>query len=258
MTVNYAVDIIVNNKPVTTYSHEGDTFIEGRPKSEYKIRIRNYENRRIKVVVSVDGLSIIDGEPASESSTGYVIAAYHTMEIEGWRVDDAAVRKFVFGSKKNSFSNKTGHGVLNTGVIGVMAFKEKPTYTGIRGPIYWHDTNAQPFITWGNTHGQNDINLRGISMNSAQVVGSIQLGATSKGLDAMYTQALNNVATEQGEEIASAVSSTTFTAESTLATTKVIYYDDVKGLEARGIQVKKAIPASPNPFPASKTYCKRV
>lgn len=248
---NYTVDVIVNNKSVTTYSHEGQTFIEGRPKSEYKIKIRNYEPRRIKVVVSVDGLSIIDGLPASESSTGYVINAYDSLEIDGWRVDDNNVRKFVFGSKKDSYAAKSGQGTQNTGVIGIMAFTEKAPNTMNINHFY------QKSPGWNDFNPSFSSGLRGIGMSSGgPVVGSI---VNLNSIDVAASAAsFNNVATEQGAEITSRVTSTAFTPEAGLATTKVIFYDDVKGLEARGIQVKKAIPASPNPFPASTTYCKRV
>ncbi len=121
--MSISIEVIVNGKSVRKYNHNGHTYIEGRKGSEYSLQIRNSSSQRKLVVISVDGLSIMDGKPASSDSNGYVLGAWQTTEIPGWRLDSSEVAKFKFGHKKNSYAEKTGEGG-NTGVIGVKVFDE--------------------------------------------------------------------------------------------------------------------------------------
>ena len=127
MATNNVVDILVNDRPITTYNHDGKLYIEGRPNSPYKIRIRNPSWKRMKVIVSVDGLSVLDGKPAKGDSKGYVINGYGDVVIDGWRTDNTTTRQFVFGAKRKSYSSRVGEGTVNVGVIGVMMFEEVQT-----------------------------------------------------------------------------------------------------------------------------------
>lgn len=127
---NVEVDILsTSNHPVRKYSLEGKTFIEGKKGSEFSIRIKNPNSMRVEVIVSVDGLCVIDGKKAHSNSRAYVIAAYDNLVIEGWRINNDEVRKFFFTEKENSYSGLKNGEEENCGIISVLAYAEyvKPT-----------------------------------------------------------------------------------------------------------------------------------
>jgi hypothetical protein len=99
-------------------------------------------------VVSVDGLDVLDGKPASTKRPGYVIAPGATVEIKGFRTSYEAVAAFKFSSVSQSYAN-TRHGdTRNVGVIGLAAYLEKGTdpWKWMPKEIEQRDT-ARPFAT---------------------------------------------------------------------------------------------------------------
>src|SRR5438270_10763894 len=86
----------VNGKTAHEFQHQGNTYIEGRRGSTYTLEYTNPTNRRVLIVPSVDGLSVMDGKPASDKSRGYVVDAWGTVAIPGWRIDDNSVAQFEF------------------------------------------------------------------------------------------------------------------------------------------------------------------
>jgi hypothetical protein len=50
---DFELEVLVNDKPVTEYSHKGMTFLEGRRGSEFKLRFHNKTNKRVLVVPSM-------------------------------------------------------------------------------------------------------------------------------------------------------------------------------------------------------------
>lgn len=124
-TSNVELQVLINNKPVKTYGHNGYVYIEGRIGTEFTLKIKNNNSGRILAVPSIDGLSVIDGEEASSNSGGYIIEGYSSYEVKGWRTSLKDVSKFVFSKKGNSFSNKTRKGFSNCGVIGCVVYTEK-------------------------------------------------------------------------------------------------------------------------------------
>jgi hypothetical protein len=118
-----------NFVPFKEYSYDGKIFIEARDNSKFSIRISNDSWYRIESVISVDGLSIINGKKATNDSIGYVINGLSNAAIDGWRVSNEQVSEFVFSNKKKSLSAETGYGIDDVGVISCRIFKEKQYYT---------------------------------------------------------------------------------------------------------------------------------
>ncbi len=84
--MHVGMDILVGGRQVSTIQYEGRTYLPiPEVGAEYQIRVWNHGPRRIAAIVSVDGLSVITGEPASESQPGYIVAAYSSVLIKGWR-----------------------------------------------------------------------------------------------------------------------------------------------------------------------------
>lgn len=246
---SHLVNVIVRGKPVTKYTHENDTYIEGRPNSPYTIKIKNPTRLRMKAIVSVDGLSVMDGQPASERSTGYVLNPYQEIEIDGWRLSNSTAAKFVFGSKKSGYSNQSGYGTTNVGVIGVILIQE---YESPPRPIYFAGgLNSMPY------HSYHNSTLRGTQWSNT-TVDNLSKGvydATTVAMCAQAVGSVNNLGTQFGEDITSNVTETTFINGPEYATI-MLFYDDRRGLEARGIVVNQRF-VRPDPFPGSTKYCQR-
>ncbi|MGO4222778.1 hypothetical protein AB4Y64_13115 [Lysobacter sp. TAF61] len=103
--------------------HRGQRWIAGTPGHRYSVRLANTSGRRVLVVLSVDGVNAISGETAHPAQTGYVLAPWQTMEIEGWRKSLHQVAQFVFTDLPDSYAARTGR-PDNVGVIGVAVFEE--------------------------------------------------------------------------------------------------------------------------------------
>lgn len=103
--------------------HRGQRWIAGTPGHRYSVRLANTSGRRVLVVLSVDGVNAISGQTAHPSQTGYVLAPWQTMEVEGWRKSLDQVAQFVFTDLPDSYAARTGR-PDNVGVIGVAVFEE--------------------------------------------------------------------------------------------------------------------------------------
>jgi hypothetical protein len=129
--MHVTMDVLVDGRPVRLIAHEGRLYLPvPRLGEEYTIRVNNHGPRRIAAIVSVDGLSVIDGRPASESSPGYLVDAYSHIVIKGWRRDRDTVAAFTFDERHNSYAYRRGYRD-NIGVLGLVAFEEQ-RHTRIR------------------------------------------------------------------------------------------------------------------------------
>jgi hypothetical protein len=90
---------------------------------EYEIRVSNHGPRRITAIVSVDGLSVINGRPASEAHPGYIVEPGGSVLIKGWRRDRDTVAAFSFEDRAQSYASRVGR-PENIGVIGLIAIEE--------------------------------------------------------------------------------------------------------------------------------------
>lgn len=110
---------------IREYGRNNITFVEGKRGQPYSIQIRNSTPNRVMAIVSVDGLDVVDGKPATAESRGYIIEGYASAEIKGWRTSTSEVRQFFFDDKTNSYSAGTTGETTNCGVIAVKIFAEK-------------------------------------------------------------------------------------------------------------------------------------
>lgn len=97
----------------------------GRKGSTYSLVIKNLCHSRLEIVLSVDGLDVMDGRPASTKKRGYIIKPGKTLTVKGFRTSDDAVAAFKFSSVSESYSNKRHGATRNVGVIGMAVFTEK-------------------------------------------------------------------------------------------------------------------------------------
>jgi len=102
----------------------GRTLVIGADGERYRLAIRNGTGARFEVVASVDGLDVIDGQPADPNRRGYILDPYDTLVIDGFRQSNDQVAAFRFGAVGESYAARTS-GDRNVGVIGVAIFAEK-------------------------------------------------------------------------------------------------------------------------------------
>lgn len=121
----YELEVLVGGVAARTYLHAGETHLLGHAGERYLLRVHNRSARRVEAVVSVDGLDVIDGKPGDYMrKRGYLVPAYGSVDIEGWRVSEREVAAFRFGVIEDSYAARTGK-PRNIGVIGVAIFPER-------------------------------------------------------------------------------------------------------------------------------------
>lgn len=110
--------------PLPQHHHQGQVFLETPETGNYRIFMKNNSGQRRLVVLSVDGLNVVDGSVANTEGLGYVLDAFGSVEVTGWRRSATEVAAFEFKRVEGSYSAQMGHGTANTGVIGVAVFDE--------------------------------------------------------------------------------------------------------------------------------------
>jgi len=104
---------------------EGERVVSmGQPGERYSLLIENRSGERFEVVASVDGLDVLDGESASPDKRGYLVAAYSSVVIDGFRRSAEEVAAFRLGDVAHSYAASKGN-ARNVGVIGFAAFAER-------------------------------------------------------------------------------------------------------------------------------------
>ena len=93
----------------------------------YSIVLRNETEYRLEAVVSVDGLDVMDGQPASIGKRGYILQPRQRIVIDGWRRSMSTVAAFRFSSVRDSYAEQKHGDSRNVGVIGVALFNEAGT-----------------------------------------------------------------------------------------------------------------------------------
>jgi hypothetical protein len=209
-------------RALRTFQHGGQTWILGEPGERFVITVKNPTAQRVEAVVSVDGRDAITGRVASLSkSRGYVIPAFGSVQIDGFRQSLDQVAAFRFTSPEASYSSRMGT-PQNVGVIGVAFFPER----------------AQAIA-------RED---RGRSARPAP-----KRSAKRPSAGAARSEADSNLGVGWGETRDSRVMEVRFERQSSSpARVITLRYDDEDGLLARGIEVfptPRRVVVQPQPFP---------
>lgn len=95
----------------------------------YSIVVRNRLNRRIGVVVAVDGRNIVSGKKSwlRNSERMYILEPYGTGEFSGWRTGADRINRFYFTSAGDSYAASFGDKSA-MGVIAVAVYPEVRRY----------------------------------------------------------------------------------------------------------------------------------
>lgn len=128
----------------------------GAPGERYALSIENSTGSRFEVVASVDGLDVLDGESASFGKRGYLVGAYSSVLIDGFRRSDAEVAAFRLGDVARSYAASKGK-ARNVGVLGFALFEERRPRPV--EPRRWVD-GGWVDRGWGDRRPEDDTRLR--------------------------------------------------------------------------------------------------
>lgn len=221
--------ILVKNRSIVEYEHKDQVFIEGRSGSNYEIELRNNNHFRVEAILSVDGLSVIDGKEAGPNSRSYMIPARGTLRVPGWLLDSGTAAKFAFAEKQAAYAAKSGTGSQNVGVIGALIYREKWTYPisswGVGSPMINNTNLSYHGIT--TSCASTNTNVCPTTTTFQQALGTAFGDATD------FSTKL--VAFERGDQLA----------------IMTLFYDNMRGLRARGVPIerKPKVFSQPNAFP---------
>lgn len=124
---DYELNVLVKNKQIPEYFHNQQTYICGFEDAEFELELKNNSDKIVLMIPSVDGLSCIDGQEASENSQGYLVRPKSSVKVPGWTLDNDTVAKFKFADKKKSYAaiHPDTPKTDNVGVIGVIVYSRK-------------------------------------------------------------------------------------------------------------------------------------
>ncbi|HHH31170.1 MAG TPA: hypothetical protein ENK57_22865 [Polyangiaceae bacterium] len=221
-------------RALRTFNHHGSTFVLGDMGRRYAIELTNHGAQRVEVVVSVDGRDVVHGrQSAGASDRGYVVPAFSSTVIRGFRTSMEEVAAFRFTTPGDSFAGRHGR-AMNVGTIRAMVFHER---------------------------GQQMVRPRPVTKSKR--AGAAQGGASapppapraSKGHAARASRdrgmsrrpRANNLGTQFGERTMSRVQEVTFARAQPMRAnqTLMLRYDDAAGLRARGIKLFTEPPPRP-------------
>ncbi len=120
------------------FAANGKSFVIGEAGRRYIIVVHNNTDARLEIVLSVDGLDVLDGKAASFNKRGYLVDPRAEVEIDGFRQSVDTVAAFRFGSVRGSYAAQKTGDARNVGVIGVAVFNERGT-----NPSAWGNDDAQ-------------------------------------------------------------------------------------------------------------------
>jgi len=119
-------------------------YVEAQRGENYAIRVENRTDRRVGLVIAVDGRNIISGKKSHLASKErkYILGPHESAVYEGWRTARNRVNRFYFTEAADSYAEAFGdHSAM--GVIAVAVYPEKLQQVD-RGPLRPYSGAAEP------------------------------------------------------------------------------------------------------------------
>lgn len=249
------------------FHHRGQAFAMGRMGQRYNLRVTNHTGRRVEAVVTVDGRDVMSGEPGDyKSQRGYLVPAYGSILIDGFRTSLSEVAAFRFTTPGDSYSSRMGT-PENVGVIGAAFFPEaappppppRPVYRYRPARPYEYDRRKSDSYE-GKGAGGGGIGSAGPTLEAESAAKPSARSAPS-GQAYRDEDASSNIGTQYGEQTDSQVVEVQFqrARPSRPDQVLVVRYDDRDGLERRGIRTYPRPeprvyrqPEGPSAFPVNR------
>jgi hypothetical protein len=102
------------------------SYVIARQDERYRIRVSNSSNKRIGVVIAVDGRNIISGKKSYLKSNErmYILGPHQSQEYDGWRTGRNHTNRFYFTGMSDSYAAHWGDQTA-MGVVAVAVFDER-------------------------------------------------------------------------------------------------------------------------------------
>ena len=102
-------------------------YMEAVKGQRYSIQVTNKSDRRIGLVIAVDGRNIIDGKKSDllRNERMYIIGPSDTNTFEGWRTGMDRTNRFYFTEQSDSYAEKVFADASALGTIALAVYKEK-------------------------------------------------------------------------------------------------------------------------------------
>jgi hypothetical protein len=115
--------------PVKTRHSIKKVYAEAVKGDHYRIEVRNKLNRRVGIVIAVDGRNIVSGGKSwmKNSERMYILEPYGSGEFSGWRSSNDRINRFYFTDVPDSYAAAFGDESA-MGVISVAAYPEVRRY----------------------------------------------------------------------------------------------------------------------------------
>lgn len=227
--------------PVNMRRHVKKVYAEAVKGDNYRVEVRNKLNRRVGLVIAVDGRNIISGAKSwlKSSEQMYILEPYQRGDFSGWRSSNDRINRFYFTDVPDSYSAAFGDESA-MGIITVAAYPEIKH----NEPLPQIQSNAR--LSW-----QRDMAGKGSGMaersESAPSVASPAPSSdkSSKRAAKAEKQALESAGTGYGHEEYSPVQTVIFEAEKNAVETIHVKYEWRSTLSRLGVVRRDPPPRAP-------------
>jgi hypothetical protein len=226
--------------PVKLRSGMKKVYAEAVKGDHYRIEVRNKLNRKVGIVIAVDGRNIISGGKSwmKNSERMYILDPYGSGEFSGWRASNDRINRFYFTSVPDSYAAAFGDESA-MGVISVAAYPEVQRY---QPPPQIQSQAVQPWRRFSGKSGAADRADSPAAPSAAAPLGEVAKKRSEKA----ENKAMESAGTGYGHEEYSPVQIVTFEPESRAVETIHVKYEWRATLCKLGV-----IPSEPTPRPPS-------
>ncbi len=121
-------------------------YMEAVKGEQYSIEVKNRSDRRIGVVIAVDGRNIINGNKSSLKlhEIMHIIEPYQTYTYEGWRTGMEKTNRFYFTEQSDSYAEKVFSDASAMGTIALAVYREKLPVDPLPLPEYSFSMKEAP------------------------------------------------------------------------------------------------------------------
>jgi hypothetical protein len=199
--------------PVKTKHGLKKVYAEAVKGDHYRIEVKNRLNRRVGLVIAVDGRNIISGEKSwlKNSERMYILDPYGSGEFAGWRTGRERINRFYFTDVPDSYAAAFGDESA-MGVITVSAYPEVQRFEPPPVTMY------QPAPSRQRSH-------EGMGAAAADHTAAAPEVQSMKKKAARTEQALEGAGTGYGREVYSPVETVAFEAEKRAVETIHLKYE---------------------------------
>ena len=102
-------------------------YVEAVKGDRYSVQVTNKSDRRIGVVIAVDGRNIISGKKSDlkRNERMYIIGPRETNTFEGWRTAMDRTNRFYFTEQSDSYAEKVFADASAMGTIALAVYRER-------------------------------------------------------------------------------------------------------------------------------------